>query len=645
MPCTLSVALIRSWPKQGAAGRERLKMPCDADRPARIRAPASTSSASDSQKRVSASSAGTGTGSVADMPAGHGIRRGLRWRRLRGWTGDSGSMRPAWWTVRVRWLRSACSCTAVRVFWRCRSGFARMALRRSRWRRRGVRWLRLCCRGGSRFARSTRGSRSGSGIGIRRRGRRTTAATRGFWRTRCARIRGRCGGFRRNGRRRWRWPSLQRRLAWLVEDRSRLESRLRSELWEFYPEFETMVTGRKVGLATEWVLALLERLPRPGSVRGVRDATIRKALKRARKVDAAGVRAALSVPTTASEARIEAGAAAAGALRGRLLATVREIAALERERQRLLDELMNAPGEAPARAVREPGPAGSEGSPGEAPGADSAANSRRPAPARRGGLDRRPLRTGAGRGSRTALRRMAARHRPRPRRRHPRHPPRQRRRRPPTAKTPGAAMPVRNRSRHPPVRKDPTRRPTRSRRPRPAQRHVPLRTRRQGQRPRPESRIRPPPPARTPRRPRLAKGRRLHPPLRLRNPPKPAALEPIHPTAPRRLTEEPQTGCHREQDPQKHLDKNTCQKGRESSPPGPVAIARARLCLAKTCPRREGILPSLARVSAPAPVGKRLSALREGRMPSLRRPAEADYWARRACSSRAIVAWRALSSR
>ncbi len=46
-----------------------------------------------------------------------------------------------------------------------------------------------------------------------------------------------------------------------------MESRLRSELWEFYPEFEAMATGLKVGLATEWVLTLLERLPRPGAVR------------------------------------------------------------------------------------------------------------------------------------------------------------------------------------------------------------------------------------------------------------------------------------------------------------------------------------------------------------------------------------------
>ena len=162
--------------------------------------------------------------------------------------------------------------------------------------------------------------------------------------------------------------SLQRRLGWLGEDRHRLESRLRAELWEFYPEFETMVTDRKVGLATEWVLSLLQRLPRPGSVRGVRDATLRKALKRARKVDAAGVRAALAVPSAASEVRIEAGAETAAWLRRRLLATVREIAALERQRERLLDELKEAPGE----PVREPGPAGSEGSPVEAAAAEPA---------------------------------------------------------------------------------------------------------------------------------------------------------------------------------------------------------------------------------------------------------------------------------
>ena len=169
--------------------------------------------------------------------------------------------------------------------------------------------------------------------------------------------------------------SLQRRLAWLGEDRHRLESRLRAELWEFYPEFEAMAAGLEVGLATEWVLTLLERLPRPGSVRGVRDATLRKAMGRARKVDAAGVRAALAVPSAASEARIEAGAETAAWLRERLLATVREIAALERQRERALDELKHQPGEAttraepPAEAVREPGPAASEGSPVEAPSA------------------------------------------------------------------------------------------------------------------------------------------------------------------------------------------------------------------------------------------------------------------------------------
>lgn len=157
--------------------------------------------------------------------------------------------------------------------------------------------------------------------------------------------------------------SLQRRLGWLGEDRGRLESRLRSELWEFYPEFERMAADLEVGLAAEWVLALLEKLPRPGSVRGVRDATLKKALGRARKVDPAGVRAALSAPAMASEARIEAGADAAAALRGRLLETVREIAALERERERALDGLKRQPGEAPAGpespagGVREPGPA------------------------------------------------------------------------------------------------------------------------------------------------------------------------------------------------------------------------------------------------------------------------------------------------
>ncbi len=332
--------------------------------------------------------------------------------------------------------------------------------------------------------------------------------------------------------------SLQRRLDWLGEDRHRLESRLRSELWEFYPEFEAMATALKVGLATEWVLTLLERLPRPGSVRGVRDATLRKALGRARKVDAAGVRAALAVPAAASEARIEAGADTAAWLR-----------------RRLLDELVNAPGEAPARAVREPG---------------------------------------AGRASRTAVRRMAARHRPRPRRRHPRHPPRQRRRPPPPAQPPGPAMPVRNRTRHPPVRKVPPRRPTRVRRPRTAQRHVPLRQGRQEPGPRPPRRLRPTPSARTPRRPRPAHRRRLHPPRRLRHPREPEALGPLHPTDRRRLTRRPSEPPDREtQITQKPNPKNL-PRGRESSPPGPslrIESAKRSTCRALV---GAGLVPGLS---------------------------------------------------
>ena len=126
--------------------------------------------------------------------------------------------------------------------------------------------------------------------------------------------------------------SLLRRLDWLKEERARLSSRLRAELWEFYPEFEALAAGLQVDLATQWVLALLERLPVPGSVRGVRDATLAKLLRRARKANPNLVRAALDVPAMASEARIEAGAATAGPLRERLLATVRGIAVLERER-------------------------------------------------------------------------------------------------------------------------------------------------------------------------------------------------------------------------------------------------------------------------------------------------------------------------
>lgn len=142
--------------------------------------------------------------------------------------------------------------------------------------------------------------------------------------------------------------SLLRRLDWLKEERARLSSRLRAELWEFYPEFEALAAGLQVDLATQWVLALLERLPVPGSVRGVRDATLAKLLRRARKANPNLVRAALDVPAMASEARIEAGAATAGPLRERLLATVRGIAGLERERDRVLDAMKRTPGEAAA---------------------------------------------------------------------------------------------------------------------------------------------------------------------------------------------------------------------------------------------------------------------------------------------------------
>ena len=168
--------------------------------------------------------------------------------------------------------------------------------------------------------------------------------------------------------------SLLRRLDWLREERARLSSRLRAELWEFYPEFEALAAGLKADLATQWVLALLERLPVPGSVRGVRDATLAKLLRRTRKANPNLVRAALDVPAMASEARIEAGAATAGPLRERLLATVRGIAGLERELERVLDGMKRAPGEVPDGAGASPdvpspedaGNAGTSGS-GDAP--------------------------------------------------------------------------------------------------------------------------------------------------------------------------------------------------------------------------------------------------------------------------------------
>ena len=186
--------------------------------------------------------------------------------------------------------------------------------------------------------------------------------------------------------------SLLRRLDWLKEERARLSSRLRAELWEFYPEFEAMAAGLKADLAAQWVLALLGRLPVPGSVRGVRDATLAKLLRRSRKADPAAVRAALDVPAMASAARIAAGAAAAGELRGRLLATVRGIAELERELDRALDAMKRAPGEvadgagaAPDETPGVPSPkaSGSDGAPGSgaapAPSATSPDDPPRPA--------------------------------------------------------------------------------------------------------------------------------------------------------------------------------------------------------------------------------------------------------------------------
>ena len=160
--------------------------------------------------------------------------------------------------------------------------------------------------------------------------------------------------------------SLLRRLDWLKEERARLSSRLRAELWEFYPEFEALAAGLQVDLATQWVLSLLERLPVPGSVRGVRDATLAKLLRRARKANPNLVRAALDVPAVASEARIEAGAATAGPLRERLLATVRGIAGNPPERPSDAWLLASVPGIGPttlatllcnaADALRQPDP-------------------------------------------------------------------------------------------------------------------------------------------------------------------------------------------------------------------------------------------------------------------------------------------------
>ena len=174
--------------------------------------------------------------------------------------------------------------------------------------------------------------------------------------------------------------SLLRRLDWLKEERARLSSRLRAELWEFYPEFEALAAGLQVDLATQWVLSLLERLPVPGSVRGVRDATLAKLLRRARKANPNLVRAALDVPAVASEARIEAGAATAGPLRERLLATVRGIAGLERERDRVLDAMKRSPGEAADGAGASPDETPDVPSPEEAGNAGTPRSGDAPAP-------------------------------------------------------------------------------------------------------------------------------------------------------------------------------------------------------------------------------------------------------------------------
>jgi transposase len=120
----------------------------------------------------------------------------------------------------------------------------------------------------------------------------------------------------------------------LQQERLRLASRIRQQLWRYYPQMLAL-TG---DLTAEWILELWSLAPTPAKATGLREATIAKLLSRhrIRRLGAAGVLEVLRRPAIA----VAAGVTEAAVLHLRsLIARLRLANAEFRRAGRKLDEL------------------------------------------------------------------------------------------------------------------------------------------------------------------------------------------------------------------------------------------------------------------------------------------------------------------
>ena len=101
----------------------------------------------------------------------------------------------------------------------------------------------------------------------------------------------------------------------LTRERVRLASRMREQLWRYYPQFLDAVDD---DIAAPWALDLWRSLPTPRAGQRVREVTLTRVLKqhRIRRIDAATLRSRLRVPVV----KVAPGAAEAAATHVRLVA-------------------------------------------------------------------------------------------------------------------------------------------------------------------------------------------------------------------------------------------------------------------------------------------------------------------------------------
>ena len=101
----------------------------------------------------------------------------------------------------------------------------------------------------------------------------------------------------------------------LTRERTRQASRMREQLWRYYPQ---LLAATSDDIAAPWALDLWRRLPTPAAAQRVREATLAKLLQqhRIRRVDAATLRERLRAPVVT----VAPGAAEAAAAHVRLVA-------------------------------------------------------------------------------------------------------------------------------------------------------------------------------------------------------------------------------------------------------------------------------------------------------------------------------------